>query len=328
MTEARSEAAPRIAALTMARDEEFFLPIWVEHHARAFGAENLFVVDHASDPGPMAALRARLPAAVNMLRIPHAHGAAWTEGLTFDRRRFVLLNGVLQGLRAHYDVVVHTDVDELLVSDPRAQRSLAAHVGARPAPFVAGIGIELLHDIGREAPWHPARPLFEQRRTFRYRFRYCKPHVVSGEGRLTTHGCDGPFLLDPDLFLVHLKYLDRDAVVARQERVHGLYGQGPGGRKSRWSLDSDAMSAEFDAIAAADPPGQRFGHKPLLERLFGTRGPVVLPLPEGGPFNEALKHIPWRSARRLERTHRRIPGRFASPQNAEPPCSEATEPNA
>lgn len=310
MTDARPGPPPKIAAVTMARDEDFFLPIWVEHHARAFGAENLFVVDHASDPRIMAALRERLPRAVNVLRIPDADGAAWTDGLTFDRRRFKLVNGLVQGLRAYYDVVIHSDVDELLVSDPRAHAGLAAHVAALPGPNVAGIGIELLHDAPAEAAFDPARPLFEQRRTFRYRFRYSKPHVVQGCAMLTTHGCDGPFVLDPDLFLVHLKYLDRDEVLGRQERVHRLYGEGLGGRRSRWRLDREGMAAQFERLAAKPAPTERFAHKRWFDELFGTRGPVLLPRPEGERHNEALKHLPRRGLRRLESSRRRIPRRF------------------
>ena len=71
---------PAIAAVTMARDEDFFLPIWAGYFGRQLGPENLFVVDHASDARLMEGLRERLSAAINVIRIPLAEGARWNEG--------------------------------------------------------------------------------------------------------------------------------------------------------------------------------------------------------------------------------------------------------
>ena len=232
----------------------------------------------------------------------------------------MLLNGIVQRLRAHYDVVVHCDVDEIVVPDRRCHASLAERlaVSTEGVGFFAGVGIELLHDVRREAPLVLTRPLFEQRRAFRHRFRYYEPHVVSGPGTLTTHGCDAAFALDPDLYHVHLKHLDRDAVVARQARVRGLYDQGLGGRKSRWRLDQAEMSAEFDGFAALPVAEERPEHRTLLRCLFGAPGPIMLPMCDGERHNKALKHLPPSRVRRLEGRLRRLPRRFASVETLGP----------
>ena len=51
---------PRVAALTMVRDEAVFLPIWCRHYLRQVGYGNLYVLDHASRDGSTESLPAQV----------------------------------------------------------------------------------------------------------------------------------------------------------------------------------------------------------------------------------------------------------------------------
>ena len=109
----------RIAAVTMVRDDIFFLRHWLDHYGTALGRENCYVVNHGH-----GAEVAALAQGCNLVGIPgFAHR-------NFDMKRWRLLNNLVMGLRAYYDHVIVGDVDELVVVDPAAGAGLAEYLGA------------------------------------------------------------------------------------------------------------------------------------------------------------------------------------------------------
>ena len=102
----------RIAALTMSWNEAYFLPIWLRHYAGQLGAANCFVIDHGSDDGSTDSL-----GDASRIRMPRTP--------LDETRRADCVSHVAAGLLAYYDVVLHTDVAELLVADPLVAASAA-----------------------------------------------------------------------------------------------------------------------------------------------------------------------------------------------------------
>src|SRR5262245_11380328 len=95
-----------IAAITMAYNEAAFLPIWVNHYGSALGESNLFVIDDGSTDGSASA-----NGGYNYLRKGRA---------AFDEDdRALLVSEFHKQLLSAYDTVIFTDVDELIVVDPR-----------------------------------------------------------------------------------------------------------------------------------------------------------------------------------------------------------------
>ena len=109
------------AALTMVRDDAFFLKAWLRHYGAALGRENCTIINHGRGEEV-----ARLAEGCNIIGIPG------DPHPNFDMKRWRLLNNLVQGLRCYYDHVIVGDVDELVVVDPAAGVSLLDFLRDQP----------------------------------------------------------------------------------------------------------------------------------------------------------------------------------------------------
>lgn len=190
----------QVAALTMVRDDSFFLQIWLRHYGRMLGLENCYIVNH----GRSDAIH-ELAQGANVLGLPG------TPFRNFDMKRWRLLNHVMAGLRCYYTHVIVGDVDELVVMDPRAGETVL-QVLERTAPrqILTPVGLEVLHRIDLEQ--EPVdRQVLGPRRHVRPAPHYSKPCIVSTQAKLARggHFADHPKLEVPqDMYLMHLKYCD------------------------------------------------------------------------------------------------------------------------
>lgn len=209
-----------VACVTMMKDEDFYLPVWFRYYAGQFGARNLYILDHGSARPVADMLPDELrPEQINVLRIPTPEEC--TPGKVvpqFDAQRFSLINPFLRSLLTYYDVVIFNDTDEIFMPDPARHESLRDYIAtAAPRRGVqAGLGMDLFHDAAGEAPFDPLRPIFQQRRHFQWQMLYSKPHILSRAAQILPHMSSHVFTLDPDLYLIHMKYIDRDKILGRQ----------------------------------------------------------------------------------------------------------------
>ena len=97
----------RIAAVTMVRDDAFFLDIWLRHYGGLLGRENCYVVNHGRGAGV-----AQQAAGCNIIGIPG------DPHPNFDMKRWRVLNNIGMGLRSYYDHVIVGDVDDIVIIDP------------------------------------------------------------------------------------------------------------------------------------------------------------------------------------------------------------------
>ncbi len=182
----------------MVYDEPFFLPVWLRHYGEEFGYENLYVIDDGSTDGSTGNVRA------GVMRRP--------RGLLDENERADLVSLIQMALLRHYDVVIYTDVDELIIVDPANGMSLRRYLEAQPPfEFKNVVGFNVLHRTSREPAIDLARPIFHQRRYVQFSIRYSKPLVTRTPLRWATgfHEAWGRARhFDLNLFLFHLRTVD------------------------------------------------------------------------------------------------------------------------
>lgn len=275
----QSAARPRVACLTMVKDDGVFLDIWCRYYAGLFGAAQCHVVDHGSTE--TAALDRARAMGVQVLRVPFEYPASAPQGIRpdgqpaqFDGYRFAFLSRLRAALRVFYDIVILHDADEVMVVHPDRGGDLAAYVAAAPDHAVlGGLGVEVFHDPATEPAFDPDLPVLAQRRHAHFRLPECKPVLFRSNVAATPHGTAEPFAIDPDLWLIHLKFLDRDLMRARQSHRLAVVGKGevPDWTRWGWSLEEvDAQLAGF-ARRPLDPDDQR-GRRFLAARFRAGNG--------------------------------------------------------
>lgn len=206
-------AAPlkKIAALTMARNDAFFLERWMAYYARELGAAHVYVFldgeDQAIPPHPEG---------VHIRHLPHTP----RRRAAGDKTRIRFLSETARQLFADYDLVIGTDADEFLAVDPRVGQSLHAYLsGLGIRDSVSALGVDVGHNLREEGTLNPQQPFLAQRRFAVLSSRYTKPVVLSrplqwGSGFHRVKGKN--FHIDPHLVLFHCGYCDLEA--ARQKR--------------------------------------------------------------------------------------------------------------
>ena len=200
----------RIAALTMVRNDEFFLARWIDYYAAQLGRENLYIYFDGLDQ--------KVPAfceGLNVRKCEHRN----LGRLAGDRYRINFLSSEAARLFEKYDIVTGTDVDEFLVPDPSLGTGLAEFLASvrKPWTSVSGLGI----DVGQmpdEAAISLDRPFLAQRSTAMLNTRYTKANVLlrpavwgSGFHRVRHRN----FHILPGLFLFHFGSCDLDRIKAR-----------------------------------------------------------------------------------------------------------------
>jgi hypothetical protein len=195
------------AVFTIVYNEPIFLPIWLRYYSRFFAPDDIYVLDHQSDDGSTAAH--------GFVRVP-------LERETYDDLWKVEANETYQReLLSRYDVVLTTDVDEIVAPDP-AHGTLRDYIDAFDDDFVNCVGYEVLHMKDAEPPLFLGRPILRQRRYWYRNAGYDKPLLskVSMKWSSGLHSrTDGQRNRDPTLRLIHLHRMDYAICLARH-RAH------------------------------------------------------------------------------------------------------------
>lgn len=230
---------PRVAVLTVARDEADMLPRWVGYYGAQFGPENLIVIDDNSTDGGTD----DLPCTVH--RIP-----GFPPG-RFEASRIRLVSGLARGLLASYDVVIFTDTDEFIVPDPAVHEGLLDFLTAKPQPLAhAAYALNVVHHRESEAALDPGRPVLGQRHYAKFAKVMCKPSIkrVPAAWRAASHGIAAPYVPDPELWMFHLKFADYEGLQRRAEqRNAGMLVDGRG-KNSSWSRSADEITGILDHL--------------------------------------------------------------------------------
>ena len=236
-TDSDENALPQVLVMTMVRDEAAMLPRWIRHYAAEVGMENLVVLDDGTTDGSTDGL------ACTVHRLPPLRGRSY-EGI-----RMKLASGLAAGFLSIYDFVVFVDADEFLVADPAKYRDLRCFLAARPdLEVVAPMALNVVHVPSVEGQLRPDEPVLGQRRFAKFTPVMCKPSIkrTAAPWRWASHGIEAPYTIDPELYMLHLKFADRDAL--RQVAAHrrALVEADGRGRRSTWRAEADDIVAILD----------------------------------------------------------------------------------
>jgi hypothetical protein len=212
----------KIAAITMARNDDFFLTRWIEYYGKELGEENLYIyLDGEDQPIPPNAGK------VNV----HHEKRVVEHVVSAEKRRLAFLSSVAKNLLETYDIIIGVDADEFLLVDPNCGKSLVQYLSEIPiVPSVSGLGVDVGQDLNEEATLDKSASFLEQRSYALISSRYTKPSVIakpvswgSGFHRVKGHN----FRIDPNLYLFHFgsvdykmiqdRFLDKDRMATGRE---------------------------------------------------------------------------------------------------------------
>lgn len=198
----------RIAAITMARNDEFFLNRWIKYYGAQIGEENLYIyLDGLDQKIPSGAGRA------NITKLPHKE----EERQRGDKTRILLLSDLEKKLFADgYDIVIGCDCDEFLVVNPKLNMTLQQYLsGIHAHTTVSGLGLDVGQDLNSEPALDMNAPFLTQRKYALLSTRYTKPVVLFrpatwGSGFHSVKGHN--FHIDKNLYLLHFGSVDLDMI--------------------------------------------------------------------------------------------------------------------
>lgn len=249
----RQDTGPRVAALTVARDEAAMMPRWVGYYGDQLGVENLVVVDDRSTDGSTDDLPCRV--------IRHD---GFPEG-RFEKARMNLVSRLARELLEDHDAVIFTDTDEFLLADPDRYDGLRDYLARRPDVTVAaGMGLNVVHHLDHEGPLAADQPVLGQRRFAKFAGKICKPSMkrVEAPWAKASHGIRAPYLPDRELLMVHLKFADLDLLRHTADLRHAVRVEAGLTEESAWAQSGEAITAEFRSFLNGGPdvpvfdPGQ------------------------------------------------------------------------
>lgn len=253
-----------IAAITMARNDTFFLSRWIEYYGREIGTENLYIyLDGTDQEIPENA------GAAHITKLPHTDMSR-SAG---DKYRIGKMSDLANKLLKKYDIVIGCDCDEFLIVDPALNTSLAQYLSNTEIhTTLSGLGLDVGQHLTHEKPLDSSKPFLPQRAYALLSTRYTKPVVINRPVRWGSgfHSINGHnFHIDPNLYLLHFGAVDMEMLVAKAasrgpDWVNHLKRRGNGtindvtnrpAHGEKWLKIARVMQRIFRPIYAWDKPG-------------------------------------------------------------------------
>ena len=202
--------APRVAAVTMVYNEDVLLPIWLRNNAKQVGIENCFVVDHGSDDGSTLDLHG-----ATRLRIPRS---------PYDPHKQSAWNSDFCSSLLHwYDYVIYSDVDEIIVVDPKIAPSIQEFCRL-PLPAISNvIGLNVQHVIQIEPDIDLTLPVLRQRPYSFFCSPMCKPLLIRRKVEWSpgSQSADAPVKFN-HLYAFHLRWFDVSSGLKRLKQTREM----------------------------------------------------------------------------------------------------------
>ena len=202
----------KICALTMVRNDEFYLRKWVEYYGGQLGRENLYVYLDGKDQ--------EVPDwcdGVSVVAVDKIPG----QVVEAEKGRLDFLSKTAAELLGRYDLVIGTDADEFLIVDPESGMSLVEYLSNSDIKVsLSGLGVDVGQNTEEESDITSDIPFLEQRHYARLSTRYTKPCVIAkpvrwGRGFHRVKGHN--FHIGKGLYLFHFGYFDLGRIKARFE---------------------------------------------------------------------------------------------------------------
>ena len=273
MKNAQKNNIKRIAAITMARNDDFFLQRWIKYYGEEIGYENLYIyLDGEDQKIPVNAGKSHVK------KLPHIE----MSRAAGDKYRINQLSALAKELLKTYDIVIGCDCDEFLVVDPITNKSLEKYLSKlKIKTTVSGLGLDVGQNLNNEKKLNRKLPLLRQREYALLSTRYTKPVVINkpvqwGSGFHSIHKHN--FHIDKNLYLLHFGAIDLqmllDKAAARgPDWLNHLRRRGNGTinavstlpvRGERWLKIARIIQTYARPIYALDKPGM-FGLKRVIK---------------------------------------------------------------
>lgn len=263
----------KIAAITMARNDEFFLSHWIKYYGDEIGTENLYIyLDGTDQKIPKNA------SAAHIKKLPHTD----MPRAAGDKYRIGLMNDLARELLKSYDIVIGCDCDEFLIVDTNTNKTLAEYLsGIKIRNTVSGLGLDVGQNMNCESTLDTSAPILPQREYALLSTRYTKPVVKNapvdwGSGFHSISGHN--FHIDKNLYLLHfgavdMQMLEQKAAARGDDWLNHLRRRGNGtinavttlpARDEKWLRRARILQTFARPIYALDKPGM-FGLKRVVK---------------------------------------------------------------
>lgn len=232
----KDKGKKKIAVISMARNDDFFIPKWLDHYSKEFGVENLFLVLDGLDQSlPL------VDSFVNIIKVPHLQlGRA-----AGDKNRANMVSTLAKTLFHRYDKVIACDIDEFLVIDPKTGVKLLDYLQHTfSSSSLSALGLDVGQHLEEEKVIDIDKPFLEQRNYAHVSARYTKPVVANrplrwGSGFHRVKGKN--FTIDPNLYLFHFGMVDFARSTSKTEDASRI-AQG-------WQAHLERRNELFDLIS-------------------------------------------------------------------------------
>ena len=262
----------KIAAITMVRNDDFYLRKWVEYYGRQLGKQNLYIYFDGLDQEI-----ASFCEGTTAIKVPKIG----KKVVSAEKGRLQFLSWkAAELMSAGYDLVIGVDADEFIVVDPKRDMSLAEYLSqARIKGSISGLGLDFGQKLGEEADITEELPFLQQRHYAQIGTRYTKPSILaepltwgSGFHRIKGHN----FHIAKDLYLLHFGYFDQRRLQDRfqdKDRLKQGWGKHMKKRSRTIRLVTDLKARKFETWT-------RFGRycQTLIRSPFAWNKPAMFGL--------------------------------------------------
>jgi len=269
----------KIAAITMLRNDDFYLRKWVEYYGRELGKENLYIFYDGLDQQVAPFCEGTHAKAVEKIG---------THVVSAEKGRLKFLSAEAANLLSKgYDLVIGVDADEFVVVDPKLGLSLAEYLSSvKVKGSLSALGLDFGQKLGEEGDITEDKPFLQQRHYAQIGTRYTKPSILSqpytwGSGfhRIKGHN----FHIAKDLYLFHFGYFDKKRLEDRfqdKDRLAQGWGKHMQKRSRAIRLVTELKARAFEPWTAFARFVQRIARPPYAWNkpgMFGLRIIVRIP---------------------------------------------------
>lgn len=270
----------RIAAITMVRNDDFYLRKWVEYYGRELGKENLYIYFDGLDQEI-----APFCEGTTALKVPKIGKRVVSN----DKGRVQFLSWkAAELLSGGYDLVIGTDADEFIVVDPKLGKSLPEYLSeAKIKGSLSPLGLDFGQKLGEEMDITENEPFLLQRHYAQLGTRYTKASIMAeplawGSGFHRIKGRN--FHIAKNLYLCHFGYFDQKRLEDRfqdKDRLKQGWGKHMKKRSRTIQLVSNKKARKFEPWTCFARICQTLVRPPYAwnkPAMFGLR--IIVRIPE------------------------------------------------
>lgn len=201
----------KIAVITMARNDEFFLNRWIKYYGGLFGEENLYIYLDGLDQKPPQGAGRTNTYIIEKLGIKVVNAESLRLNFLSDRAAELFNNG--------YDLVIGCDSDEFLIVDTNTRKSLPEYLSClKIKSCVSALGLDVGQHLKEELPLDKSKPILQQRKYALINSRFTKTNIIArpvrwGRGFHRVRGHN--FRIDGNLYLLHFGNADYETLMAK-----------------------------------------------------------------------------------------------------------------